>query len=282
MQTPLKISALTVDSSYEGQRVFDMTGRCGFAICLKGDFDVKIVNRQYHVGSHCILLCLPFVSVEIVKVTEPGELIAGGIALDDVLTIVNRTVDTSNLLAIDRHPLVLLNEAQYSYIKSSVDEYQQELAESVGGADSSCDFIYQAVIKARIQLLIAQVLKLYFTNMPMDVRAHNHRDMVSQRFIIEVYANCRSRRDVRFYAERSGLSLKYFSTIVHELTGIAASQWIETAVVGEAKYLLQHSDGSVKEIAASLNFPDASTFTKYFVRVAGTTPRQYRRSVAPD
>ncbi len=91
-----------------------------------------------------------------------------------------------------------------------------------------------------------------------------------------MYFNVRKPRDVRYYAGLSGISEKYFSTLIRELSGTSPSKWIETVVMGEAKTLLQDEHMSIKEIASCLNFPDAPTFTKYFRRLAGVTPKAYR------
>ncbi len=129
------------------------------------------------------------------------------------------------------------------------------------------------------QLIVAHVVKMYFADLQITTRGHSHRDLVFQRFILDLYANCRTHRSVQFYAERSGTSLKYFSTLVRELTGSTPSSWIETVVVAEAKSLLRDYHLSIKDIATAMNFPDAPTFTKYFRRITGSTPKAYRKSV---
>ncbi len=105
------------------------------------------------------------------------------------------------------------------------------------------------------------------------------RDLEYQQFMLTLYANFREHREVKFYAMRSGVSEKYFSTLIRELSGSTPSEWIETVVVGEAKTMLSDHQHSIKEIASSLNFPDAPTFTKYFQRVTGMTPKAYRKSL---
>lgn len=281
MQAPIEIFTAHLIPGDANGRVFDMTERCAFAVCLEGDFDVKIMNRTHRVVSHSILICTPYIRVEVLEVRRPSEVIFGGAKLEDVLATINRTVASSNLLAIRQHPVVCADPGQLSYIKSSVDEYLVELDESKRSEmDDTCRQIHKTIIEARSQLIVAQLLKLYFTNMPMEVRAHNHHDIVFQRFMLDLYANFRDNRNVKFYAMRSGLSIKYFSTIVHNLSGASPSEWIKTVVAGEAKMMLYNPKCNIKEIAASLNFPDASTFTKYFVRTTGITPRAFRTSIA--
>ncbi len=279
MRLPLKITKniITVDESTP--KVLDMTGSCAFAVCLYGDIDVRILNREYKICSHSVVLCLPFVNVELVKVNATSEVVLGGIALEDVLSIVNLTVATNNLLAIRQHPIVCANTEQFNYIKTSVEEYIRDTDEAESVQGEPYRQIHQEIIKSRICLIVAQILKLYFTNMPMAVQGRHHHDIIFQNFMLDLYDNFMNNHSVKFYAKRSGLSIKYFSTIVRKISGTGPSEWIDMVVVGEAKALLLNPQCNIKEIAAQLNFPDASTFSKFFVRLTGMSPRAYRRSI---
>lgn len=53
--------------------------------------------------------------------------------------------------------------------------------------------------------------------------------------------------------------------------------WVNEAVVQEAKLMLRHTDKLVYQIADELNFPNASFFCKYFRRMTGITPNDYRQ-----
>lgn len=280
MQSTFKVTKEILMPGMKEIPIFDLNGRCAFAVCNQGDFDVRIMHNVYHVEDHCMVLGMPFVHIEVTEVRRPSEMIVGGVGLEEVLSIINRTVASSNLLAIGRHPMVKTDRKQFEYIKTSVEEYWRELADSEkNGRDNTCRTIHHEVIEARCRLIVGQVLKLYFSNIMMDVKAHNHHDMIFQHFMLDLYTYFRQERKVSFYAQRSCLSMKYFSTLVKDLSGASPSEWIETVVIGEAKILLRNPVRNIKEIVTLLNFPDAPTFTKYFMRVSGMTPRSFRQSV---
>ena len=50
-------------------------------------------------------------------------------------------------------------------------------------------------------------------------------------------------------------------------------------VITEAKYLLDNTDLSIKEIATKLNFPTQSFFGKYFKQYVGISPKEYRNKL---
>ncbi len=280
MDTILDITTVNVASENDAANAFDMTGRCAFAICVEGDFDIRILNEEYRAEDHCIIACMPFVKIEILRVRKSGRIILGGIKLEDVLSLISRTINNTNLLAIQQTPLVRISEQQCAYLQESIGSFLNDLADShKENLSVNCNTLQNEIVHCHSQLIVAQVLKVYLTNAPMDVKGHTRRDIVFQHFMLDLYKHCREQRDVQFYAARSAVSLKYFSTIVRQLSGSSPSEWIETVVAGEAKSLLNESQRSIKDIAATLNFPDAPTFTKYFRRVTGITPKAYRRSL---
>lgn len=83
-------------------------------------------------------------------------------------------------------------------------------------------------------------------------------------------------RDISFYAGEMCVSTKYLSKLVKKATGRTAADWIDSYVITEAKNMLRYSDMSIKEIIEALHFSDQSSFTKFFRKRTGQTPRQYR------
>ena len=83
-------------------------------------------------------------------------------------------------------------------------------------------------------------------------------------------------RLIGFYADQLCITPKYLSKLVKENTGRSAGEWIESYVILEARAMLQSPNMSIQQIATALNFPNQSFFGKYFKRVTGMSPKQYR------
>lgn len=86
----------------------------------------------------------------------------------------------------------------------------------------------------------------------------------------------RRRRTVQYYADEQHLSPYYFSSIIKERSGRSALQWIAGVTMTFIRQYLKCTDISIKEIADSMDFPDQSTFSRYFKRHEGCTPSEYR------
>ncbi|MGM9749334.1 MAG: helix-turn-helix domain-containing protein [Candidatus Cryptobacteroides sp.] len=86
----------------------------------------------------------------------------------------------------------------------------------------------------------------------------------------------KTERGLAFYADQLCITPKYLSQIVKCVTGHTALDCIEDYVVSEAKTLLSSTAFSIQEIAYELEFSSQSVFGKYFKRVTGMSPKQYR------
>lgn len=85
-------------------------------------------------------------------------------------------------------------------------------------------------------------------------------------------------RSLTFYAQRLFISPKYLSLIIKECTGHSATEVIDSFVILEAKNMLRFSGKNIQQIAYDLNFPNQSSFGKYFKHLTGMSPSEYQRS----
>lgn len=125
-------------------------------------------------------------------------------------------------------------------------------------------------------MICYELLNIYFNNKPQTPLPQDKKDKIFQNFMITLYRYYHQERDVTFYANKQCLSARYFSSVIKEKSGSSALQWIIQNVITEAKYLLDNTDLSIKEIATKLNFPTQSFFGKYFKQYVGISPKEYR------
>ena len=102
------------------------------------------------------------------------------------------------------------------------------------------------------------------------------KDELYARFTALVHRHFRTSRDVSFYADELCVTVKYLSQVVKDKSGKPALDFIEEHVITECKALLSSTTMTVQQIAETLHFPSQSVFGKYFKRVTGMPPREYR------
>jgi transcriptional regulator GlxA family with amidase domain len=78
-------------------------------------------------------------------------------------------------------------------------------------------------------------------------------------------------------ARAFGMSARTLSRRFREQTGTTPAQWLITARVRRAQHLLETTGHPIDHVAEIAGFGSPSTFRSLFMRVAGTSPRAYRR-----
>lgn len=86
-------------------------------------------------------------------------------------------------------------------------------------------------------------------------------------------------RSVSFYANNLNVTPKYLSELIKKQTGKTAGEWIDRAVILEAKVLLQNKELSIAQVSDKLHFSDQSVFGKFFKAHEGISPVEYRKSL---
>lgn len=86
------------------------------------------------------------------------------------------------------------------------------------------------------------------------------------------------RNNVAHYAEKLHTTPQNLNAICRKMLSQSATEVIAEHIISEAKRQLIYTEGSVSEIAYSLNFNDTSHFVKYFKRHIGVTPQIFRNT----
>lgn len=132
------------------------------------------------------------------------------------------------------------------------------------------------VVQHLITSLFYNFQYLHDSQQHEQLHPSRHEELFRQ-FITLVNEHCRYERTATFYADRLCLSPRYLSTVIHAVSGRTVTEWINLAVILEAKVMLKHSDLLTYQIADALHFPNPSFFCKFFKRMTGMTPQEYQR-----
>ena len=85
------------------------------------------------------------------------------------------------------------------------------------------------------------------------------------------------RHDVAFYASQLCITPRYLSQIVREVSDRTVVDYINQMLLMEASYMLQQTSLPIVQIAERLHFSEAASFTRFFTRMKGMTPREFRK-----
>ncbi len=245
------------------------------AYCVEGSVDCSVNLTDYHLTSGTLLIITPG---NIVKITDPE------VSKDLKLTII--CASTSFISGIGINPSKFLIEAMdvlrdpcihlsddetemlHKYVNLALDITKtnpQFVHDSIAGLVSSVFYQFAG--------FLADSKKREEKELP--VRTTRQRQMLEQ--FIKLAINDHAREHlVGYYADKMCVTPKYLSKIVKETSGRSVPEWLNELLILDAKNMLRHTDMTIKEISASLNFPSQSFFFRFFKNHTGQTPTQYR------
>ena len=96
-------------------------------------------------------------------------------------------------------------------------------------------------------------------------------------FISQVNNFCRSYSDVHFYADQLNVSSRYLAQVTRRISGKTPKAIIDEYIVKEIERELSTTTHTVQEIANTFGFSSQAHLTKFFKKMRGLTPSEYRK-----
>jgi len=72
----------------------------------------------------------------------------------------------------------------------------------------------------------------------------------------------------------------YLSRLFHQVTGETLSEYISAERIRKANEMLQNSGTRISEISGAVGFSSSANFTRFYRKVVGCTPQEYRERLA--
>jgi AraC family transcriptional activator of pobA len=146
--------------------------------------------------------------------------------------------------------------------------------------NTNIDHYSRDLIISNIELLLNYCKRFY--GRQFITRSNQNKDVIVrfEEFITE-YFNSHELKNkgiptVKYCAETMHLSPNYFSDLLKSETGKNTQEHIHYRLLEKAKTLLVNSDLSINEIAYELGFGYPQSFSKFFKKKVGVSPKIYR------
>lgn len=184
--------------------------------------------------------------------------------------IIQNIRDVSSLFLFARsHPVMSLEQKEIDTFKAYFNVIKQRLG------DKSNHF-HKDLIRTLLLAMFYDLSNIIYRVQNND-RPRSRAESIFLDFIRMVEKNCRTERRVGWYAQQLSMTPKYLTECVKQTSQRTPNEWIENYVSLELRVQLKNSNKSIKEIANEMHFPDQSLMGKYFKKIVGLTPLQYRR-----
>ncbi|MEM6895433.1 MAG: helix-turn-helix domain-containing protein [Bacteroidota bacterium] len=148
--------------------------------------------------------------------------------------------------------------------------------------DQAIDKYSQDVILAHLELLLSYINRYYgrqfVTRKNANTGLLSTFDRILEGHFKDGYALMNGLPSVGEFAKELKVSKSYLNDLIKSTQGCTTQQYIQIAIVENAKRKLSSTKMSVSEIAYSLGFQYSQSFNKFFKKHTGITPLFYRSS----
>lgn len=177
-------------------------------------------------------------------------------------------------------------ENELAYINSFMSRYPLRLTNPVAFRLKFClDTMYSL---AEEPLMDEALTHVYLATLIYEIKKlmseQNLNPFPSKSFLITkqysdlLALHITESQSIEFYAKKLGITPNHLNKSVKSATGKTAVSLLNEARLLEAKVKLKHSRMPVGEIAFHLGFEDHSYFTRFFKKIEGITPLEYRKN----
>jgi len=240
-----------------------------FGICIKGNATIEISFKEYELEKGSIYIVLPNIMLKTIKKSD-DFLVEVLFVSSDFMTDLSLYSDYNILMKMGHHPCISAKEDEvYNFL-----ELHSLIVKYYNMPDNP---LRVPMVKMLLCALIIAIGGLYFEkDFEASLIKVPRQIELTERFFILLKENYITERNISFYADKLFLTPKYLSSIIKKITGHSIMEWINEAVILEAKIKLKTTDLTVLQISEELNFGNPSFFSRYFKQYTGFTPLAYR------
>ena len=243
--------------------------------CVQGEMNLNIDLNDIPLKRRSFAICMPGSLINLKKTTNyKGKVwlivIAVSTNVISKLRLDLKNIFRSGVTPITK-PVIRFNKQELKL----AEQYFNLITEIVSFQRA---FMHQSINSLAVSM-IYELAGAWAARLPEQKemeRKMTRSSALLDRYIHLINEYHTSERSVQFYADKLCVSTKHLTRQVKEFSGRTASEWIDTFVIMEAKSLLIHTDKTIKEVAASLNFCNQTVFYRYFKKHTGMLPTEYR------
>ena len=258
------------DITYRANETHGYMAAYTFTLVLEGWLVMDYNGRQLTLQPDDLYMYSPGMPVTIISASSTYH----GICLlaDEHVTIESPTVH--DLVHIAYAPLVQLHEPKVHLSHDDALHLKDKMLEISDYLGSN--HIYKEKI---LQMLYAVFLLDLQNAQDKAIRQRNVPPRVEEIFISFIRLlpqHFAEHHGISFYASQLSISPVYLSRVVRQVSGRTVVDYVNQFLMMEASFLLRTSQLSIVQIAERLHFADLASFSKFFTRMKGLSPRAFR------
>lgn len=250
-------------------KLMDLNG-CTVLLCTGGYAIVSVNSKQYRVSCGSLVL-MPY-DMSFIPIRTSSEFSVRYISVSkEIADNLFCTINVNVWDLIYTSPVLDTSAVQYELLCHWFDQAEWML--------KTCDEEYQEnVLKNSLYNLLigvcSEVRRMGIKEMASDIK--NRAWKLAGEFYALLNRYHAKHREVKFYADKMSITPDYLYKLIYRTDKITPKEVIDRNTIVTIKNYLQSTDLSVKSIADELNFEDASYMCRFFRKMTGMSPNQFR------
>ncbi len=169
------------------------------------------------------------------------------------------------LIPSQKRTMVHFSGEEMLLIESLLQGVYKEYSASLRGRNS--------IIKLYITLILSYIFRKMSTGC---LNEFEYDKKIPSKILEYIEAHYNEKITLKQMAEKCMYNPSYFSKIFRECYGMSMSEYIQKKRIEYGKKLLVETNLPVDQIGAMVGYDDHVRFYRYFKKIYGITPRQYR------
>lgn len=240
-------------------------------ICQKGELSITVNFKEWKINKNTCFFSIPENIIRIEKISDDFEGYVIVVSEEYIKDInLDMTKILSYYMSIRINPHFYIDEEDATSVVCFFDMAERALKDkNIQWKDE--------IVKGVISVLIYKVFGIMEQyEQKIEKPKTKSKEYYFLKFLELCSKQFHKHHDIGYYADLICLTPKYLSTVVKDVSGLSAAEWIEEYIINDAKNQLKFSEKNVQQISDSLNFSTQSLFGRYFKQRVGISPSQYR------
>ena len=231
-------------------------------LCTQGEIEVEVNYVSYRLKKNSLATLLPLdFKCKALLLTQ------------NVYSPMIANLDISHFKELKQIPVVTYEETFFNMILQlfTMLEKAKEIL-----AYEDFEAYTERMILASFVLQKSYIKRISKDTRPLPGVVMRKRELF-RKFVEEIVNSHTVSREVLFYANELGVSAGYLNEVCNEVSTHSAKEIIDSAVASRLKYELSYTGKTIQELSDEYNFPSQSYFSRYYKRLTGMTPSEFRK-----
>lgn len=246
-----------------------------FLLVKEGRVKMRYYDRELTVEQQELMIYSPGTSIDILEVSEDFRGL--WLAVDERVTLemgaVRNAVRMVHApLAQLAQPCWVLSDEEAAHVEELLRLFLRYFHTQGAHQEESLRMIYNLFLLELSQLQVKEISTKEVSKRQEEIFWAFHQ-LLPEHFL--------KHHDIAFYADQLAITPTYLSRVVREMSGgRTVMDYINEMLLMEATFLLHQSSMTLSQISDHLHFAEPTTFTRFFTRLKGVSPKEYRKGRA--